>query len=576
MKEAIGGILLAIGELMVVGKGVLKRLGIDMGEGTAESMRDAGRRMVKEAKQAGADTWSVMKESYGEIFTGTAEHQETMTDAATAGQGQRNKLTREALQVLALLERDAGDEKVRLTGGQIKILRQVEAEAGAGRIKLTKEQYTALQTALKEHAKAQEKLAKENEKNLSDLRTLAGKSQLELLTAQHKAYLEIESQFRSKMAGMTREQQTEAEALLKQTHANQLLAQVGFNEAFFASWQQLSANTRTQVELVAMPAVTDFNEVLKKHGKVLDDNERKTLAGKVRWAEFKEEAADVAFTIADGATALLGFMDALGLSDEKMQTLVTSVGDLAEGIGRIASGDLVGGIIQGVGAIKNALGGLFGKSEAEKKLEQALDKNRNRLEELTREVGNLNFNLSGKQVSSTQAALKEFFATGGASQKGWGERLGRSLLSKGGSMSDLEEVAKTLNIELRPNGHLDPAMLRQLMEATGLVELSQFSNNFQGKRDELEHQSAVHAWTPAEQAAHIAKLLADESPAFAAALQGIDLSTADGQAAAVAALQKLDDDRRAGRVSNAALGGLTGGQFTSEMEGLLDLIRSLT
>lgn len=437
------------------------------------------------------------------------------------------------------------------------------------------ETHTLKRTKLtKEELAEREAASKKSHEALKSLDEAASKSALELLSANQKAYEETERTFRLKMQGMTKEDYAKAEALLKQTHANQLLAWAGLNSTLDTVIPKAQQTARKEIELSG-GATTDFNAVLEKHGKKLDDAAAKTIAAKIRWAEFKEEAAQVAFTIMDGADAMLAFLDALGLGDEKMSKLVAGVGELSEGIGRIASGDLVGGILKGIGGIKSALSGLFGKSEAEKKLAASLDKNRNRLEELTAEIGDLNLNLTGKQLSGTQGALTEFFATGGANAKGWGDRLGSLLLKRGVNMSDLEEVAKTLQIDLRPNGKLDPRMLQQLLAAIGAVEPTQFRTDYRGKRDQLAAETNISNLSPAEQARRLAAIGAGETTGMASSLLGtMDLSSATGRNKGLATIQDLLSRMLSGTMSTAELGGLTGSEFLSLLEDLKGLIES--
>lgn len=288
-----------------------------------------------------------------------------------------------------------------------------------------------------------------------------------------------------------------------------------------------------------------------------------------------ESLEDLAFKARDAADFVLNLADSLGLADEKTTSLLSGIGDLAEGIGRLASGDIAGGILKGIGGIKSALSGLFGKSEAEKKLAASLDKNRNRLEELTAEIGDLNLNLTGKQLSGTQGALTEFFATGGANAKGWGDRLGNLLLKRGVNMSDLEEVAKTLGIDLRPNGKLDPRMLQQLLAAIGAVEPTQFRNDYRGKRDRLAAETNISNLSPAEQAQRLAAIGAGETTGTASSRLGtLDLSSATGRNTGLATIQSLLGRMLSGSMSTAELGGLTGSEFLSLLEDLKGLIES--
>ncbi len=433
---------------------------------------------------------------------------------------------------------------------------------GLKRTKVTKEEETAREAAVKK-----------SHENIKALDEAASKAALELLSANQKTYEETERTFKLKMEGMTKEDYAKAEALLKQTHQNQLLAWAGFNatlETIVPHGQQTARK-----ELLTTSIVTeDFTAVLAKHGKVLTEAQRKALEHAASNRALKDSIIGVADAVMNGADALGGMLEVLGLADEKTRALTSGIGDLGEGVKKALKGDIVGGILQGLGGIKNVLGGLFGKSAAEKALEAALDKNRVSLEHLRETVGDLNINLTGKQLAGTQGALKDFFASGGASQKGWGDRLGQLLLARGVNMSDLEEVAKTLNIDIKPGGHLSPQALAQLQQAIGLVEPTQFRNNFKGQKEALGHEATLFNLSPEEQAARLAALAGGSlgSGRIGAALGGLDFSSAGGRASGLSAIQGLFSALPG--FGAADLGGLTGSEFVSVLEELKSLLET--
>jgi hypothetical protein len=372
---------------------------------------------------------------------------------------------------------------------------------------------------------------------------------------------------------MTAGDRAKAQVLLSQALDNLLLKWAGFSDKVEAVIPKIWVTMKRDIELVLPPA-KDFNEVLKTTPGHLDAIAFKTEQDTAKKRALREEIGKMGFAIAQSAQDMLDFMDAIGLSDEKMSQLVTGIGELGEAVGRIASGDIVGGIIQGIGSIKSVVSGLFGKSEADKKLEEALNKNRTRLEELSRNIGDLNINLTGKQLSGSQDALKEFFASGGALAKGWGDRLGASLLKRGLTMTDLDEVAKTLQIELRPNGHLSPQALSQLQQALGLIEPTQFANDFKGQRDKLGKETSLFNLTPEQQAAKLAALAGGSlgSSAIGGALGGLDFTTGEGRTTGIAAIQKLFTDLPG--MSTASLGGLTPTEFLDVLDELKSLLET--
>jgi len=74
-----------------------------------------------------------------------------------------------------------------------------------------------------------------------------------------------------------------------------------------------------------------------------------------------------ASTVEGLARGVLSVADAMGVLDDESRKALQGVIDVAAGVGRIASGDLVGGIAQAVGGTINLISGLRGNDEAEKK-----------------------------------------------------------------------------------------------------------------------------------------------------------------------------------------------------------------
>lgn len=400
-------------------------------------------------------------------------------------------------------------------------------------------------------AKGQEAAAKDSHKNLAALEEVAFKGSLTLLTAQQREYQELVRRFQAKMEGMTKEDYAKAQALLAKSHGDMILKWAGFDEEL-----------KPVVKSALLPIRGGLMEVdgaIEATGSKLDDS-------LTSWERFKSQAADVGFTVAGLANDVLDFADALGLGDSKMATLVGSIGQLGGAVGKIASGDVLGGLKQGISAISKVVGSLFGKSEQEKAVEAALNKNRESLNRLTEKIGDLNLNLTGQQLSGVEGALKEFFATGGAAKLGWGDRLVDALKARGLSMTDLDAVAKTLGINIRPGGHLDPNTLLQLETAIGLTEPTQFGQDYSGRRDQI--RAGVALGTVTDEGAATAELAKQISPAFAKAFEGLDVTTAGGKAGAATAIQGLFAQMSAGTIATADLGGLKGSEFLQLLEDL--------
>ncbi len=400
-------------------------------------------------------------------------------------------------------------------------------------------------------AKEQEAAAKDSHKNLAALEEIAFKGSLTLLTAQQREYQELVRRFQDKMKGMTEGDYAKAQALLAKAHGDMILKWSGFDE-------ELEPVVKSAL-LPIRGGLMEVDDAIETTGSKLDESG-------ASWERFKEKAADVGFTVARVANDVLDFADALGLGDSKMATLVGSIGQLGGAVGKIASGDVLGGLKQGIGAISKVVGSLFGKSEQEKAVEAALNRNRESLNRLTESIGDLNLNLTGKQLSGVEGALKEFFATGGAAKLGWGDRLVDALKARGLSMTDLEAVAKTLDIDIRPGGHLDPKNLQLLETAIGKTEPTQFGVDFGGRRNQI--RAGVALGTVADEGAATAELAKQMSPAFAKAFEGLDVTTAGGKAGAATAIQGLFAQMSARTLVAADIGDLRGSDFLQLLEDL--------
>lgn len=290
--------------------------------------------------------------------------------------------------------------------------------------------------------------------------------------------------------------------------------------------------------------------------------------------DFAQDAANAADIIAGGADAFLAMADAAGFASEEITSIVNGIVGIGDAVAQIAGGNVLGGIATGIKGLAGVIGGLFGESAAERQLKEALDKNRQSLEELSRNVGDLNINLTGNQIAGVTDALTEFFATGGANAKGWADRLGGLLLKKGLTLDDLEEVAKTLNVDLRPGGHLSPEAIKEVLTALGLIEPTQFANTFRGQRDKDREEADLFNLSSKEQAENLAETTATFTKGgVASAFAGFDFSTKAGRDAATATIQ--DFFKNFDKLPVSELGGLQPAEFLEVLQEIMDLIETL-
>lgn len=605
VKSAIGGILESVGELAVKGKEILKQFfGIDLGDGVAEDMAKAGAQMRGQAEQDLRELKNTHDVKLGELLAGVREHEKSRTIVTFEEAERRKALTEAGLTILIGLERDAGSEKVALTRTQVATLKKLEEDASAGRVRLTKEQYTALKAALKEDLAARENARKEAAKKaaqaekkeaderaaavkdaegaIEDVRKLARAVEHSAMGEHRRAIVELAAKFQEKINKLEDDyNRTHSAAVLKQLDEAKALQRAAIEHA--GTIQNLAEGIA--LESIALMGLGTSTETVAEHTVTLNTKLEGMRLG-IR------NAIDDTYKWAD---SILATAEALGISDGAIADSVASIHQIGEGIKGLhgsltaltAPGLTLGGGISGVlGALSGAagivkgIGGVIGKifggeSESARRIREALDRNRTRIEDLTQEIGDLNLNLTGKQLSGTQGALQEFFATGGANGKGWGDRLGGLLLKRGVNMGDLDEVAKTLQIELRPNGKLDPRMLQQLLAALGAIEPTQFRQDYRGKRDQLAAETNISNLSPAEQARRLAAIGAGETSGMASSLLGtLDLSTGAGRNKGLSTIQSLLGRMLSGGMSTAELGGLTGKEFLSLLQDLKDLIES--
>jgi hypothetical protein len=575
IKGAFGVVLETIGTVGVAAKGLLKKVGIDVGEGMAEEWRAAGTKMRKEAGTAIGAIDEVVADSWKDIVRTSQEGGDQVAAATKEGHAAILHLTKEQSAALLAMTEDGYSG---LSAAQKAALRALEEEHkghGAAVLRLTGEQSKALDQFRKEDAAKALATAKESHAKLLELEKIAGKAELALLSAQEREYQELERDFRQKMEGMTAEDQAKALQLLDDAHKQQLLKWAGFTDAVMnatgkiAETEQKGIRETTTTFGTLERALNQYN--IRMYGTTLA-----TATAAAAQRTLQEHVLDVADSFVVGAQKLSGFLDALGLGSDKTHQLVSGITDIGSAIGQLASGDILGGITSGIKGIKDVVGGLFGKSQAEKELIAGLEKNRQSLEKLDRSIGDLNINLTGKQLAGTKDVLQQFFAQGGAQAKGWGDKLGALLLQKGLTMDDLEAVAKTLQIDIHPSGgHLSPEALRQLQQALGLIEPTTFGTDYRSQRDQLQQETSLFNLSAAEQAKRLAGIGGGQlTGATATAIGGLNFSSAAGLKASLATIQGLFTNLA--KIPTAELGGLTPQEFLGLLNDLKGLIDSAT
>ncbi len=292
----------------------------------------------------------------------------------------------------------------------------------------------------------------------------------------------------------------------------------------------------------------------------------------------------------DGAIALArGLVEgahAMGLLSDEGQTALSAVLGMTEAVGKIAGGDKLGGIIELVGSLANAIAGI-GTSATEKARLAAFRVNSEALMRLTREVGNLNLRESGKTFAGVEDAVQKAIdarATARAAGKGPGEAdkfakeaFEKALQANGISVSEARALFKEIfgrDMAAANAGTFFQDVLA-LQEGLKRTEFGQFGQDFSGQFDFITKSKDVLGLTDNQQLQQFVELAKKSSPAFAKALEGVDLNTPEGRAAATKKLQALFSQLNAGTLSATDIG-VSGPQFLQLIETLLPLLSSAT
>lgn len=448
-----------------------------------------------------------------------------------------------------------------------KSLTGTAEKGGSTRVRLTAEQQAAIEKQRAASAKALEELEKD-----------AAKSSLALLSATEKEYLEAVDKFQGKMADMTASDRQAAEGLLQRHLGNLLL-----------KWAMFDAAMDRRV-----PAIRDSTEYIEIQGKSVDElrDALGRYSGKALEVATADEArnvqrevvrakiAEVAFAYEDAAGEMQGFLDVLGASDEDTQAFLTGIGNIADGIGKLALGDVVGGVQSGLAGIASFAKLAFGNESASAKaIRSALERTQGSLEEHRRTLGDLiDISRPGAQLGGIEAALggidfgrfsKDEKART-VNDKALQQLLGRELLGRGLSMADLDEVAKAFGQEIRDDkGRLSAELLQRLFDLLSATETG-FAQTFGGQLDRIKQGKEVGVVT--DEFGEILKLITDPKlgiPAIASALNAAGPDASSRVSALQNLFKQLDTP---GAISKAALGGASEAEFRAVIKQLIELL----
>jgi hypothetical protein len=328
---------------------------------------------------------------------------------------------------------------------------------------------------------------------------------------------------------------------------------------------------------------------LQSTGKVGQEAFEELAAGLKDLGGEKNDLAETAQQIAAITRGVLDLGDAFGVLGEKEQAALEGIVNIADGIARIASGDVLGGVIQGVGGLAKLGSQMFGESASVREGREIMERNTEAIQRLAQELAG--FRATQDKISGGRTAINAFLGGGREGMAGvlgqWARGdikeghadmvkwLTRQLTKVGMSMQDLDALAEQFGITLRDKaGNIVPKALQDLAEALRLAEqgLVGFRDTLDDQIESLELEADIkdEATDAQSELNRALGLFQKFAPGMAGQFLGGDASTAEGRAAIEQGVRKLFDAFKAGTLQ---LEGLTRDEFLQLLrmiEGSLD------
>lgn len=293
------------------------------------------------------------------------------------------------------------------------------------------------------------------------------------------------------------------------------------------------------------------------------------------------KAQQLGRSLEDIGRLTLAAADAFGvLSDEAQQALTATV-DVAAGIARlVASGGQDGGAQLAAGVV-SLISAVAGRNPAAEQRAREHQENLAELRRITKNTGDLlGISTSGRDIASIRGAVGELLASTGSA--GGFRRFGDGPLRNineaaflefrtGLGFKEIEALAKSLGITLNgtKQSYLD------FMAALRQVDLEATTRGFAGqlRRLEIEARLDPTAFDGLEGLIKRLRVLAgpDGAPAIAKALEGLDLRTSAGRAAAIERLTTTV--RNLATLDVGDLGGLSLDEFIEEILAAIERLR---
>lgn len=364
-----------------------------------------------------------------------------------------------------------------------------------------------------------------------------------------------------------------------------------------AAEKNIETLTKTRTDLEGK--ITQAKETQADKAQQTKDAEQKTTQAALERLSHYQNMANAIQVTAQGALKMANAFGLVSSSTSKslsdIITIAAQVPAIVKATDAIVKATASGGSSGGAwGALAGgllAVGGVIADGIAQDKAarrerERVMNSNTRAVQMLTKVQGDLlNLQLSGKDFSNAQDKLSQFLSQ--FSNLGDFREFGKKFLEGvdpkreleklGLDFADIQEIAKTLGITL--DGQI--GSYRRLLEAMRAADLSGFVDTFTGQLDQLEAEFNIRAEdfkAPSAKLKAIIGLLTDPkkgAPALFDVFNGLDLSTAEGQAAALEKVQKLFDRLKSGDLTQTDLGNLSLSELKDIITRLNDEIRTL-
>lgn len=245
------------------------------------------------------------------------------------------------------------------------------------------------------------------------------------------------------------------------------------------------------------------------------------------WITNLRKATDQIVNVAEG---VLGILDGLGLVDDQTRKVLEGLVKVGKNLPGALSGD-PSSIIGAIGGVVQTIGGLFGKSEEEKRREAVTRANTVALDRLRNEIGNIDLNVTGFDFATMQRVFAQINNPAQFLLKDntkLGNRVNALLAANGLDIEDVKAAAEQLGLTFQNTAEF----YRQFNAALQEVELTRFTDTFAGQMDKVRRSFEILGITdPAEKLQAMLDVITDVdvgSPAIRDAIAGLDLSTAEG------------------------------------------------